>query len=182
MIPAIAAFLMVGIVALILWSMFAPESARQQTNRQIAGAVVPVDPQPVEDFQLEPLKGGEPVALSDFRGQTVIINFWASWCQPCIKEIPILMQAVREFDDDVVLIGLNTLDDEDEAIALMDEFGMNYLTLNDNNRSGGAVAVEFGLVGVPETYVINPDGELIAYRRGEFESTDDIHALVALAR
>lgn len=181
-IPAIAGVVMVTIVGLILWSMFAPESARQQTNRQIAGAIVPENPEPVADFQLEPLGGGEPVSLSDFRGKTVILNFWSSWCQPCIKEIPILMQASREFDDNVVMIGMNTLDDQDDAIALMNEFGINYLNLNDNDRREGAVAVEFGVVGVPETYIINPDGELIALRRGEFTSTNDIHSLVALAR
>lgn len=181
-IPAIAGLLMVAIVALILWSMFAPESARQQSARQVGGAIVLDEPEAVADFQLEPLGGGEPVALSDLRGKTVIINFWATWCQPCIREIPILMQANRQFGEDVVLVGLNTLDDEDEAIAMMNEFGMNYLNLNDNDRSGGAVAVEFGLVGVPETYVINSEGELVAFRRGDFQTAEDVLAMVALAQ
>jgi thiol-disulfide isomerase/thioredoxin len=181
-IPAIAGLLLVSIIALILWSMFAPESARQQSNRQVGNAIVLGEPEPLDNFQLEPLNGGEAVSLSDFAGKTVVINFWASWCQPCIREIPILMQASREFDEDTVMLGINTLDDTSEAIAMMDEFGMNYLSLNDNEGSDGGVAVEFGLVGVPETYVINADGELVAYRRGDFASTEDVHALVALAQ
>jgi len=92
------------------------------------------------------------------------------------------MQANRQLGDDVVLIGLNTLDDKDEAIAMMNEFGMNYLNLNDNDRRGGAVAVEFGVVGVPETYVINADGELVAYRRGDFATASDVLAMVALGQ
>ena len=181
-IPAVAGLFLVGIVGLILWSMFAPESARQQNNRRVAGAIVLEDPEPVDDFTLETLDTETPVSLSDFRGKTVIINFWSTWCQPCIREIPILMQATREFDDDVVMVGINTLDDKDEARALAAEFGINYMVLNDNDRRDGAVAIEFGVVGVPETYVINPDGELVAYRRGDFESTDDIHNLVAFGR
>jgi cytochrome c biogenesis protein CcmG/thiol:disulfide interchange protein DsbE len=181
-IPAIAGLMMAAIVGLILWSMFAPESARPQTNSRVGGAIVLDDPEPVDEFALEPLGGGEKVALSDLRGKTVVINFWSTWCQPCIREIPILMQASREFDENTVMVGINTLDEKDDAIALMEEFGINYLVLNDNDRREGAVAVEFGVVGVPETYIINPDGELVAYRRGDFESTQDIHTLVALAR
>ncbi len=181
-IPAIAGLLMVAIVGLILWSMFAPESARQQTARRVAGAIVLDEPEEVADFTLDPLGGGEPVSLSDYRGKTVVINFWSTWCQPCIREIPILMQANRQLDDDVVLIGLNTLDDKDEAIAMMNEFGMEYLNLNDNDRRDGAVAVEFGVVGVPETYIINSEGELVAYRRGDFQTADDFLAMVALGQ
>lgn len=181
-IPAIAGVLMVTIVGLILWSMFAPESARKQSARQVGGAVVLDKPEAVENFQLEPLNGGEPVSLSDFRGKTVVINFWASWCQPCIREIPILMQANRQFGDDVVLVGLNTLDDKDDAISMMNEFGMDYLNLNDDDRNDGSVAVEFGVVGVPETYIINPEGQLVAYRRGDFATAKDVLSMVALAQ
>ena len=181
-IPAIAGLFLVSIVALILWSMFAPESARRDTSRLVGGAIVLDEPQVVDDFELEPLGGGEPVSLSDYRGKTVVLNFWASWCQPCIREIPILMQATRELGDDVVLIGMNTLDDEDEAIAMMDEFNMNYVNLNDNDRGSGAVAVDFGVRGVPETYVINAEGELVAFRRGDFQTAEDFHAIVALGQ
>ena len=181
-IPAIAGLFLVAIVGLILWSMFAPESARRDTSRLVGGAIVLDEPEAVNDFQLEPLGGGELVSLSDYRGKTVVLNFWASWCQPCIREIPILMQATRELGDDVVLIGMNTLDDESEAIAMVNEFNMNYVNLNDNDRGSGAVSVDFGVRGVPETYVINAEGELIAFRRGDFQTAADFHAIVALAQ
>ncbi|HLT18176.1 MAG TPA: TlpA disulfide reductase family protein [Thermomicrobiales bacterium] len=181
-IPAIAGLMLLAVIGLILWSMFAPESARQQSNRRVGNAIVLREPEQVENFQLEPLDGGEPVALSDFRGKTVVINFWASWCQPCLREIPILMQAVREFDEDTVMLGINTLDDLDEARAMEEEFGMNYLSLNDNGRGDGGVAVEFGLIGVPETFIINADGELVAFQRGDFTSTTELHELIALAK
>ncbi len=181
-IPAIAGVLLATIIGLILWSMFAPESARQQSNRQVGGAIVLEDPELVDDFELEPLGGGEMVSLSDYRGKVVVLNFWASWCQPCVREIPILMQASNEFDSDTVLIGINTLDDTGEAIAMMNEFNMNYLSLNDSDGGGDSVSVDFGVVGVPETYVINASGELIAFRRGDFTSTQDIHDLVDLAK
>lgn len=181
-IPAIAGVFMVSIVGLILWSMFAPESARRETAHQIGGAIVLDEPRPVNDFELTTLGSDETVSLSDYRGKTVVLNFWASWCQPCVREIPILMRATRELGDDVVLIGMNTLDDEDEAIAMMNEFSMNYVNLNDNDRGSGAVSVDFGVRGVPETYVINADGDLVAYRRGDFQTAGDVHAIIALAQ
>ena len=74
-IPAIAGLMLLSVIALILWSMFAPESARQQSNRRVGNAIVLKEPEPVEDFALEPLNGCEPVSLSDYRGKTVVINF-----------------------------------------------------------------------------------------------------------
>ncbi len=181
-IPAVAGLMLVGIVGLILYAMFAPESARRDTRRQIGNIIVFDDPRPASDFELQPIDGGEPVSLSSMRGKTVLLNFWASWCGPCRDEIPVLVQANRQLPENVVIVGIDTLDERDDALAMMEELQVNYLVLDDNGGASDSVAVEYGLVGVPESYLIDPEGNLVAVLRGEFKTTAEVMEMVALGR
>lgn len=181
-IPAIAGLMLAGIIGVILFAMFAPESARTDTRRQIGNILVYDDPKPASDFELAPIDGGDPVSLASLRGKTVILNFWASWCGPCRDEIPILVRATRELPDDVVIVGIDTLDEVDDARAMMREFGVNYLVLDDNGSATNSVAVDYGVVGVPETYLIDPEGNMVAVLRGEFKSTSDVMEMAELAQ
>lgn len=185
-IPIIAGLLMLSIIGLIVWAMFAPDSARNETRSELSGSVVLDDPEPAQDFTLEPLDGGEPVSLSDLRGKTVILNFWASWCGPCIKEMPVLIRANDQIEEqyggDVVLVGVNIWDSDDAARDLASELGVDYMMLADSGGQNSAIAVDWGVVGVPETYVIDPEGNKVAFRRGEFENVQDLNDLIAIAR
>lgn len=181
-VPAIAGLLLLTIIGFILFAMFAPESARRSNQRQVGNAIVFEDPKLASEFELQPIEGGEAVSLADFRGKVVLINFWASWCGPCEDEIPILIQANRQFADDVVLIGIDTLDDKDDALAMMRDFGINYLVLDDNGSGAQSVAVEYGIVGVPESFVIDAEGRMVAMQRGEFRSVREVMNIVELAR
>lgn len=181
-IPAIAGLMLAGIIGVILWAMFAPESARLDTREQVGNIIVFDDPKPASNFELTSMDEDEPVSLESLRGKTVIINFWASWCGPCRNEIPVLVRATRELPEDVVIVGIDTMDKVDEARAMMREFGVNYLVLNDNGDATNSVAVEYGVVGVPESYLIDPDGNMVAVLRGEFKSTEDVLEMVALAQ
>lgn len=181
-IPAIAGLMLAGILGVILYAMFAPESARTDTRRQIGNVLVYDDPKPASDFELIPIDGGDPVSLASLRGKTVILNFWASWCGPCRNEIPILVRASRELPDDVVIVGIDTLDNVSDAKAMMREFGVNYMVLDDNGSSTNSVAVDYGVVGVPETYLIDPEGNMVAVLRGEFKSTTEVMEMAELAQ
>lgn len=181
-IPGIAAALFLVLIGIIILAVVAPDAVNRDQRRQEGRAIVFEEPRPAQDFSLEPIKGGEPMSLADFEGKTVVINFWASWCGPCKREIPILTQAARQIDEDVVIVGIDTLDQKDDALEMMDDFAVNYLVLNDNKTGGDSVAVDYGLVGVPETYLINAEGELVALQRGEFQSVREFMDLVALAK
>jgi cytochrome c biogenesis protein CcmG/thiol:disulfide interchange protein DsbE len=70
--------------------------------------------QPAEDFALPVTHGGDPtsrIRLSDLRGQVVVLDFWASWCKPCLEQIPILAQAATALGERAILVGINTGDD-----------------------------------------------------------------------
>jgi cytochrome c biogenesis protein CcmG/thiol:disulfide interchange protein DsbE len=108
-------------------------------------------------FQLT-LFDGRTVRLEDFRGKTVFVNFWASWCPPCRAEAPMLERMWRRLkDEDVVFLGINIQDDERRAQAFVEEFGISY----PNGRDvGGRIAIEYGVWGLPEAFIVDPTGRI----------------------
>jgi cytochrome c biogenesis protein CcmG, thiol:disulfide interchange protein DsbE len=181
-IPIIAGTLVVGLLALLAYALFAPESLRVDAGRTVTefGAVVYDDPRPAPSFILSTFEG-DPFDLDDYSGQVVVLNFWASWCGPCIAEMPMLNRVADEFaDDNVVVVGVNVWDSRDAAQRFVDELNITYLIVEDDVAT--SIAVEYGLTGVPETFVLNPDGEIVTFFRGEFSNAQQIRNMIALAR
>lgn len=115
------------------------------------------------DFTLRVLSGGEPgnrLALSDQRGQVVLLDFWASWCPPCRAQAPILEQfAARHASDNVTVIGVNTGDAEPPAMEFIRSVGLTYPVVFDEQ---GLVAKAFGASELPTLVVITPTGKVSA--------------------
>ncbi len=109
---------------------------------------------------------GRLVRLSDFRGRWVVVNFWASWCGPCVREIPMLRE-LHDSRGDVTVIGVNFEEIGDaELIAFIEESRMDYPVV----RAGDEPLVPFEpLKGLPSTFVVSPAGELFAARAGEVD-------------
>lgn len=181
-IPIIALALLAGFIGVLAFALFAPESARPETRRSVNGAIVFDEPRTAADFTLSTLDGAQEISLADYRGKTVVVNFWASWCEPCIDEMPLLVQASNELGDDVIFLGINTQDELSAAKEFTARLGITYPVLDEESNPDLRVAVEYGVVGVPETYVIGPDGNLVALYRGPFSNIQDIRDMVALAQ
>jgi thiol-disulfide isomerase/thioredoxin len=167
------------LIGVLIWALVAPESARTDPRRQINGAIVEENPDPAAGFTLARFDGQGDVSLSDYRGKVVILNFWASWCGPCIEEMPLLEQASNEFGEDVVVLGVNVWDDRSSAASFVESLGVSYPILDGGQDE---IAVEYGVVGMPETYIVDPNGDVVAYFRGAFDSVQDLRDLIALAR
>jgi peroxiredoxin len=117
------------------------------------------------DFTLNDIDG-QPVSLSDFRGQPAIVNFWATWCAPCRIEMPVFQEAYERLQDDgLVILALNQA--EPAAVArdyFYDEMGLTFTPLLDEKSD---VAELYGSYGVlPSTFFIDRQGTVVAIHRG----------------
>jgi cytochrome c biogenesis protein CcmG/thiol:disulfide interchange protein DsbE len=101
---------------------------------------------------------GEALRLADLKGKVVVLNFWASYCVPCQDEAPLLERVWREYSDqNVVFLGVNTDDIESDARAYMTQYGITYPNAPD---IGGRIEDQYRITGIPETFIINPNGEI----------------------
>lgn len=181
-IPIFAGTLVVGLLGLLAWAMFAPESLRVDSRQTVTefGAVVYDKPRPAPEFELANFDGST-TSLADYRGEIVVLNFWASWCDPCVAEMPMLNRVADEYaGQGVAVLGVNVWDSHDAAVKFIDDLDVTYPVVEDDSST--SIAVEYGLTGVPETFVLNADGEIVTYFRGEFTNAQQIRDMIALAQ
>ncbi|MBI1885362.1 MAG: TlpA family protein disulfide reductase [Chloroflexi bacterium] len=130
------------------------------------------------NFLLPTLDGGE-LRLSRLRGKPVVLNFWATWCSPCRREIPQLVDAYDRFrDQGLAVVGVNLQEDRDTIQDYSDDFGMDFPIPIDHS---GDVGREYRLLGLPTTYFIDRDGVVRSVYRGPFlETVRDIRVQGAI--
>lgn len=121
----------------------------------------PLIDQPAPDFDLPSLDGSGNVSVSDYQGQIVMVNFFASWCLECRLEHPDLVAAINTLANDVQFIGITYLDTPSDANAFLDELGRPPAARYLFDEPGFA-AIEYGLFGVPETFFIDQQGVVVA--------------------
>ena len=114
----------------------------------------PLVGKPAPDFTLADLDG-EVVRLEALRGKPIVINFWATWCQPCLLEHPVLQQAARRYAGQVEFLGVVYQDDPALIRRFISSRGAWGPSLIDPE---GDVAIAYGVYGAPETFFIRPDG------------------------
>ena len=116
------------------------------------------------DFKLQDIDGNS-VSLTDFRGQPVIINFWATWCAPCRIEMPELQATYEKYKNDGLVILALDQDESPEVVRsfFRDEFGLTFTPLLDVEQ---AVAQQYGVFNFPSSFFVNADGVITAIHRG----------------
>lgn len=123
---------------------------------------------------------GESISLADLQGKGVVLNFWASWCDPCRDEAAMLESAWRrEQGNGIVFIGLDYLDQEPSAKAYLEEYGISYPNGPDLQSEA---ARRYGIKGVPETYFIAPDGKIVQTVIGPVTSPAQLDTFLAKIR
>ena len=103
----------------------------------------------------------DSLSLAELRGKVVVLNFWASWCFPCVQEHPYLIRLDEEYDsEDVRVVGILYQDVPARGRAYMERYGGDWPSLDD---PGSETAIPYGVYGPPETFIVSPDG-VIAYK------------------
>ncbi len=153
-----AAVLPLILLAVLAWRLLAAPAAPPAT----IGSLAP-------GFSLTDLNG-HPVTLASLRGHPVIVNFWASWCGPCIEETPLLEQAVRAHAaDGLVIVGIVYQDRADAAASFMSRMGATWPTAMD---PGGKVAASYGIYAPPDSFFIDRNGVVAGRQIGQLSQAD----------
>ncbi|MCK6624927.1 MAG: TlpA family protein disulfide reductase [Anaerolineae bacterium] len=149
-------FLLLGLIAVMAVNLQKIESSDLQDR-------------PAPDFTLTLFDQFEQdqIALADLRGQVVVVNFWASWCVECYKEAELLERAWQDYKDrGVVFVGVDYLDTDKEGLAYMKKYGITYPSGPD---LGNKISEDYAITGVPETFFIDQQGQIIHVQIGPIE-------------
>ncbi len=144
---AIVAGSLVTVAAILALAGF----VSQDTNDPGRTAADPAPDVELVDFE------GNTLRLSDFAGTPVVLNFWASWCPPCVAEMPDFEAVHQDVGDRVAFVGVNFQDDPELAAALAKETGVSYLLVRDPK---GLIFQEFDGLGMPTTVFIDAAGSV----------------------
>jgi cytochrome c biogenesis protein CcmG/thiol:disulfide interchange protein DsbE len=135
---------------------------------------------PAPDKELSRLDGSGSSKLADYRGKWVLLNFWASWCDPCRDEAPALEQFQRAHEQgQFTVVGVDLDDNTDDARAFVQEFGLTYPQLRDGD--GRERRDAYGMTGFPESFLVDPSGRIALIRRGPIDAAylrDQVEPLI----
>jgi cytochrome c biogenesis protein CcmG/thiol:disulfide interchange protein DsbE len=156
----------VALLVLLATQLLTPahnQSDVQTGNTTVLGDVTsPLIGKSAPDFTLPTLENNaNKVHLTDFKGKSVILNFWASWCGPCTQEAPFLQKAWPGLrSQGIVFLGVDSGDISKEALTFLKQNAITYPNVQDTFDS--AAAISYGSTGFPTTIFINKDGIVVA--------------------
>jgi peroxiredoxin len=178
----VAIALVVAIGSLFAWRELGDDEAPSTMVAASEAALRVEIGEPVPNFRLDRPEGGT-LQLSDYRGQAVVLNFWATWCGPCRAEMPELQAVADEHADSgaLVVIGIDEMESAEAVLAFADELDLSFPMALD---SQGELAEVFGLIGLPGTFFIDAEGVLQARVLGQLHGellTDGLASILGEA-
>ena len=145
------------LIALLAWQVVTKEKALGLADALAKGESPAAPP-----LDLPTLDGKGRVSLQSLRGKAVVVNFWASWCEPCKEESPRLQAAWERYrDQGVVVLGVDAQDFTGDAERFVERYGLTYPIVHDGR---GSTLGRFGVTGFPETWFVGRNGRLVGER------------------
>jgi cytochrome c biogenesis protein CcmG, thiol:disulfide interchange protein DsbE len=152
----VAAALLVGLLAYGLTTTGADTTLDAATAKGDR-----VDPPTTASLPM--LGGGGTGSLQDYRGKVVLVNVWASWCEPCRDELPLIEKAHKRLSArGGTVLGIDVKENSGAALEAVDQFGLSFPNLRDRD---GSFVRKWGQTGYPESYLIDRRGRVAAVRR-----------------
>ena len=149
----------VALVALLAYGLSESEPDRD-VDRDVASGVR----NPAPPLELPRLSGLGAETLEDYKGKVVVLNFWASWCEPCREESPLLQRWHRRMERrQGTVLGVDVQDVTGDARDFIAKYKLTYPMLRDGE---GLTRESFAIIGFPETFVLDRRGRIAAVRRG----------------
>jgi cytochrome c biogenesis protein CcmG/thiol:disulfide interchange protein DsbE len=139
-----------GLLGLLVWKL------EHQQHAPAVGSVAPA-------FTLRRLDAPGKVSLASYRGKPVVLNFWASWCEPCKTEAAVLERDWASYRNRVVFLGVDYHDLASDARRFVSAHSLTFPMLEDGS---GRVTGSYGISQVPETYVLDKQGRVVAHLAG----------------
>ena len=157
--PVFAALAVLVLLGLLTYGVIA-----KSPDHSIEVALEAGERPPAPAMDLERLGAAGTGGLDDYRGKVVVLNYWASWCEPCRDEAP----ALQAFHEEIegrggTVLGVDVKDVTPDALAFAEQFGLDYPMLRDPD---GSSQREYGIEAYPETIVIDTQGRIAAIQRG----------------
>jgi len=152
------------LIGLLVYGVSA-RSANRTLDEQVAQSRHPRAPDATR--MLPRLDGDGDASLASFRGKVVVLNFWASWCAPCQVEAPLLERAQGQLErHDGTVLGVTYLDASPDSRAFVSRYHLSYPNLRDDD---GVFAHSYGTDQLPESFVVDRQGQIVAISRGEID-------------
>lgn len=173
----IVVFLFLGLVAYATYSLRSASELGAGGRINTGSMLVRFEDRMAPHFELPQLEDETPIRLTDYSGKVVVVNFWGSWCPPCREEAPILQRFSLEYSAaNVVVLGVDVWEkDWQDGRAFLREYSLTYPNVYDPS---GQVTIDFGVSGVPETFVVSPDGNLLGKFVGPIKSVDHLVSIL----
>jgi cytochrome c biogenesis protein CcmG, thiol:disulfide interchange protein DsbE len=159
-VPLVAVLAVAALVGLLVYGV-AAKSQNTTLDEAVRKGQRPTAP----DRVLPVLGASGTRSLADLRGQVVVLNFWASWCEPCREEAPVLERTAKALaaDHTGTVLGVTYRDASGDSTKFARQFGITYPSIRDVD---GKLAEDYATRALPETFVIDPQGRVVAVSRG----------------
>jgi cytochrome c biogenesis protein CcmG/thiol:disulfide interchange protein DsbE len=175
-VPIIASLLGACVVGLLIYGVSA-RSASRSLDESVAHRGRPPAPQATRTLPV--LGGSGTSSLAALRGKVVVLNFWASWCEPCQVEAPLLKRAQGVLArHDATVLGVTYLDASPDSLRFVSKYHLAYPNLRDTD---GSFAHAYGTDRLPESFLIDRQGNIRALSRGEIDQSF-LERAIALAQ
>lgn len=162
-----------ALLPLLVFAGFAAVAAKMLYEQDVNGLDVSAIPSALigtkaPSLALPPLESANVPALTDaaIKGKLTLVNVFASWCVPCRQEHPMLKELAK--DERLNIVGINYKDKSDNALRFLGELGNPYAAIGIDPN--GKAAIDWGVYGIPETYLVGPDGTIIYKKVGPIDA------------